>query len=295
MIKITKKELEAAEFLVKSKIPSFPLSVFTNPLFAKYNLMPNKIPQNFIKYFSIISAFAHNKLEGKTLLDVGCGLGILLAQAKSLGIEPKGIDIFVEYENNCYSMATEILKHYGISEVESKTLLQYSDITNLDKSFFNKFDYAVSIGMLEHISGKNARDNVICNIFKSLKSGGYMLLVCGPNKYFPVDLHHYGPKFIFYHTFPDYIKKYYLKFFGKPEFGTDPTWLNGIRVNEIEKAIKIVDKNAEIMQAFPLLFQIGLKREWMKNSVVNKTIMMFSKLLTKMKIEPVIFIIARHS
>ncbi len=269
--------------------------MFTNPLFEKYNLKPNKIPQKFTKYFTIISAFAENKLEGKRLLDVGCGLGILLAHAKSLGLKPTGIDIFTEYGKNCYTMATEILKHYGISEDESKKILQHSDVTNLDESFFNKYDFAISIGMLEHISGRKVRDKVVSNIFKSLKSGGYMLLVCGPNKYFPVDLHHYGPKFIFYHTFPDSIKKYYLKFFGKPEFGTDPTWLNGIRVNEIKKAIKGVDKNAEIMQAFPLLFQIDLKRKWMRNSVVNKLIVMFSKLLTLMKTEPVIFIIARHS
>jgi SAM-dependent methyltransferase len=243
----------------------------------------------------LISAFAENNLEGKRLLDVGCGLGILLAHAKSLGMKPTGIDIFVEYGNNCYAMATELLKHYNIPENESKEILRLMDITDNAGSLFNQFDFCTSIGMLEHISGKKTRDVVVQNIFKSLKSGGYMLLVCGPNKYFPVDLHHYGPGFIFYHTFPDSIKKYYLKFFGKPEFGTDPTWLNGIRVSEIKKAIRSADKNAEIIQAFPLLFQIDLKRKWMKNLLINKTIVLLGKFLTLIRTEPVIFIVARHS
>ncbi len=73
---------------------------------------------------------------GKKLLDIACGLGLLLKEAASLGLETYGIDIS--------SVAVELArKNSPQSEIleGSGENLPYSD---------NSFDYITNLGSLEH-------------------------------------------------------------------------------------------------------------------------------------------------
>jgi cyclopropane-fatty-acyl-phospholipid synthase len=110
--------------------------------------------------------------KGMTLLDIGCGWGGFAKYAaekydvKVTGITPAGEQVKLAKQNT-KGLDVEILQ------------LDYRDVTG-------QFDRIVSIGMLEHVGGKNYKEFFeVCN--KALVPGGMMLhhTIGGTVKYNP--------------------------------------------------------------------------------------------------------------
>jgi 2-polyprenyl-3-methyl-5-hydroxy-6-metoxy-1,4-benzoquinol methylase len=280
---------------INAVLPEFP-SAQIEKLFKRNNVLlddVNKIPKEFSKYFAVMSDLAGGNIRGKRLLDVGTGLGVFISQAKCLGMIPTGIDLFTEYHDTCYRGAMCVFQAYGHSIEDAQQALVKQDMTNFVASE-NKFDFITSFGMLEHIHSAAIRKRIIQNMMKSLAPAGSLLLVCGPNKYFPFDLYHYGPKFLFYHCIPLLLKKYYLKAFAKSNQRMDPKWLNGIKVSEILQSIAQIDSNANIVQGFPLWVRLA-RSKWLQWNPVRSFFTALSELLSGLRMEPVIIIIATTS
>jgi len=252
------------------------------------------IPREFSKYFAVMAALANGNLRGKRLLDVGTGLGVFISQAKSLGMTPMGIDIFTEYQETCRQGAVCIFQAYGHAPEDAQQVFVNHDIM---KSAVpgNGFDFVTSFGMLEHLFGEDTRREVVHNMMKSVASGGSLIIVCGPNKYFPVDLHHYGPKFAFYHCLPLWGRQLYLRAyaraFPKKLKCRDPKWLNGMKVVEITKHIREIEPKAHILKAFPLWVRLA-RANWLRRPGVGGAVTRIAKLLSAIHVEPVIILIA---
>jgi len=284
---ITPKNVDA----MARSIPDFPTEKIKQ-FYKRDGLDVNdiySIPKNFSKYFAIIEALSDGNLIGKSLLDVGCGLGAFTSQAKSLGMIPTGIDIFTEYQETCYQRALCIFQAYGHSLSDGTSVFINHDITN-NPAPKNDFDFVTSIGMLEHIFGEDVRKNVIHNMMKSLAPDGCLICICGPNKFFPIDMFHYGPKFIFYHCLPLWARRLYLHAFAKQGQNMDPKWLNGMKVTEIKKHILEVDPDAHIIQAFPIWIRLA-KSKLLQQTAVSYVVTNVAKLLCWLNIEPVIILI----
>lgn len=87
------------------------------------------------------------KLGVRTVLDVGCAMGHLVAGLRDLGIEAYGIDVS-EY---AIDQVREDIKQY----CNTQTVLE-----DLPNEFPNEFDLAITIEVFEHIQEKEARDAV---------------------------------------------------------------------------------------------------------------------------------------
>jgi 2-polyprenyl-3-methyl-5-hydroxy-6-metoxy-1,4-benzoquinol methylase len=275
---------------IKASLPDFPEEQIRECFQHNEVIVNEAIPSDFSKYFAIMNALAGGNIQGKRLLDIGAGLGAFVSQAKCLGMTPTGIDLFTPYHGACYQGAMCVFQAYGHSIEDAQRALVNQDATEMT-SLENKFDFVTSIGMLEHVYGTETRKRIVQNMMKSLVPGGSLLLVCGPNKYFPFDLHHYGPKFFAYHCLPLYLKPYYLKLFAKKGQCVDPKWLNGIKVSEIIQSIVQIYPNTKIVQGFPLWVRLARSKLLQKN-FVRRLVCLLAKLLSVFKMEPVIIIIA---
>jgi len=248
------------------------------------------IPKQFSKYFAVMAGLADGNLQGKRLLDVGSGLGVFVAQAKSLGMISTGIDIFIEYQGTCHRGAMCIYKAYGHSLDDAQRAMVNHDITKSPIPG-KMFDFITSFGMLEHIFGEDARRNVVHNMMKSLTPGGSLILTCGPNKYFPIDLYHYGPKFVFYHCLPVWARRLYLHTFAKPNQCMDPKWLNGMRITEIKRHIFEFEPAAHIVQVFPLWVHCA-NSKWLQPPGVRGLATAIARITSALNFEPVIILVA---
>ena len=146
----------------------------------------NHIPKSFIKYFTLISANCGNNLAGKSLVDFGCGLGVFVAQAEKLGMKAERLDVFQEYNGQCLPAARGISKCISpnSSPIFSTVDLVFAEISR-------SADFVTSFGVLEHILGVQARNRFLGNMMNCLRPGGLLILTCGPNRRFPIDLFHY--------------------------------------------------------------------------------------------------------
>lgn len=107
-----------------------------------------------VKRLRFISNFTHKK----TLLDVGCGLGIFLKIAKSSEYEVAGNDIS-SYAKNYVSKKNKI--DFYLGPIDTLTLPK------------NTFDIVTAWDVLEHIPQVNL---AFKSIHRSLKKGGYLIL-----------------------------------------------------------------------------------------------------------------------
>ncbi|MBD3270208.1 cyclopropane fatty acyl phospholipid synthase [Candidatus Peregrinibacteria bacterium] len=105
---------------------------------------------------------------GDRVLEIGCGWGGFLSfAAEKYGINGIGVTISKEQ----HKLACERLKGYPV-EIR---LQDYREINE------EKFDYAVSIGMFEHVGPKNYREHMEA-VARNLKEGGlYLLHTIGGN------------------------------------------------------------------------------------------------------------------
>ena len=264
----------------------FPSLLIEQALLEKQiNIHSDDIPKSFAKYFALLSAYSCGKLEGKSLVDFGCGLGVFVSQASKLGMKSEGIDNFHEYDGRCYD-AAEIISNC-ISE-NALPVLTVLDFLNMELN--RQVDFVSSFGMLEHIYGQSSRDLIIKKMMNALKSGGYLILTCGPNKRFPIDLYHYGPTFLFYHCLPVKLREWYLRLFGKG-LNQNPKWLNGMDINEISGSI-LSYGGGKIKQLYPLWVEISNSRV-LNISLFRLLALTSVKILAKIKAEPVIILIAQ--
>jgi len=123
---------------------------------------------------------AHPPIDKGELLDVGCGIGMFLDQARFLGFEVTGLD----FDKAALEMAK---KRYGLSDLHAMDLLQFGKVFP-DR----RFDIITMFEVLEHLDNpgqtlQQARD--------MLRLGGWLVLsVPNRNKWFPGrDLADYPP------------------------------------------------------------------------------------------------------
>jgi SAM-dependent methyltransferase len=271
---------------IEASIGPFP-SQAIETLLNQYgiDISAKNIPSSFPKYFALMAVLCSG-LQEKKLLDFGCGLGVFVAQASRLGMKAEGIDIFTEYEGRCLDAAWCVSS--CISPTGSPQLTQMDFLTeDVDR----EADFVTSFGMLEHIHGTQNRDLVVMKMMKAVMPGGYLILTCGPNKRFPFDLHHYGPKFLFYHCLPVKLRGIYLWIFGKKGQNQDPRWLNGMSVSEIKQSI-VAHAGEAVEQIFPLWIELARTRV-LKKTAIRRVASAIAYLLARMQAEPVIIIIAR--
>jgi len=261
---------------------------------------PYAVPLHFTKIFTIIAALSQGELRGKSVLDVGCGGGGFMAQALHLEMAPTGIDI---YSGQAHSRAAaeKLLEAAGMPADEVATSVRDADITHSLGDLEGRFDFVASSGMLEHIPDKMPRTEAVQNMIRALKPGGTLLLECAPNARLPIDLFHYGPRYPFYHLLPDAAKRVYMRWIIRPrrpdlnEVQIDPKFLNGVSVVEIKAAIRRVDPNAQIVQAFPLLTRLAVSKRWLRRRKAQIVIGAVSRLLVRLDMEPLILIVASRS
>lgn len=261
---------------------------------------PYEAPLTFTKVFTIIDALSDGDVRGKTLLDIGCGGGGFMAQALRLGMVPTGVDIY-SGQAHSRSVAERLLEAAGMSPAETAASVRHADIASLPKELHSRFDFAVSLGMLEHIPDEHSRVAAVQHMILALKPGGTLILECAPNVRLPVDLFHFGPRYPFYHLLPDAIKRPYMQRLIRPrrpdlnEVQRDPRFLNGVSVGEIQTAVYDVDPAAGVVQAFPVVTRLAVSRTWLRRRSARASVGVISRLLVRLKMEPLIVIVARRS
>jgi len=114
-------------------------------------------------------------LEGKTILDIGCGNGLYTLSFTDLAKNVVGIDIVEE-------QIAEARRNSAIVKGDAKFLIASAE--NLP---FNdgSFDVVLAIEMLEHV---RSEEQVLQEANRVLKSQGYLLIYV-PNKLYPFDEH----------------------------------------------------------------------------------------------------------
>jgi 2-polyprenyl-3-methyl-5-hydroxy-6-metoxy-1,4-benzoquinol methylase len=258
----------------------------------------HEVPMGFTKYFAMMHAASDGDLTGRTLLDVGCGSGGCMAQAFGLGMLPTGIDIYAG-QGTSRDAARRLLSAYGMATTDIDRNVRYGDITRSVDDLAARFDFAISIGMLEHIADPAMRRTAVMNMMRTLKPGGMMILECAPNRWAPVDLFHYGPRYPFYHWLPDRLKTEYMARLIRPrrpdlnDIQAAPEFLSGLRVSEITRAVAAAQPAAVTVRAFPIVTRVAVTRAWLRRRSAQAFIGFASRTLTQLKLEPVIVIVAQ--
>lgn len=127
------------------------------------------------------------ELDVHSILDVGCGVGLMVQRFNRLGYQAHGVDL----ESMAGEWPEDSLQNYTVVQAEP-FMLPFQD---------DHFDFIYSLGVIEHVGttdGRSARHvnyheirrQWLLEVFRVLKRGKSML-IGGPNKGFPVDPH--GP------------------------------------------------------------------------------------------------------
>lgn len=280
---------------ILSRLSPYPADLLKHCLETKglNDITPEQIPHNFAKVFSLIEATSSDSIKGKSALDFGCGLGVFEAQAFKLGLQAIGFDVFEEYGGKSAMISECVFRAYGIPSEYRENVIIQQDILCVPKKYYNCADISISLGVIEHVYGRKKRDAVLTSMINVLRPGGVCIVFCAPNKYFPFDLHHYGPRFPFLHCLPTQLRRIYLRFLAEKTQNKDPEWLSGVTVSEIKRAIRSISPDAEIVQAFPLLVKTAVTRPWLRNRLVSWLVTKLAEMLTLFRIEPIIVIVAR--
>lgn len=104
--------------------------------------------------------FVHRFLDfskNHLILEVGCGLSWLLFELATFGHKVVGIDITYEYP----------FKHPNLT---------FYKIDAEDFKYKDKFDYIISISVLEHVNNPKKLQNIIDNIYYNLKLKGIFIV-----------------------------------------------------------------------------------------------------------------------
>lgn len=267
---------------------------------ARSDDQPYDAPLNFVKLFTIMEAIAGGDLSGRSVLDVGCGGGGFMAQALALGMQPTGIDIYSGQAHG-RAVAERVLQAAGMPQHEVADHVIDASITAPLNGLADRFDFVISVGMLEHVPEASDRIAAVSNMIRALAPGGTMLLECAPNARFPLDLFHYGPRYPFYHQLPIRVKRTYMDRVIKPrrpdlnEVQSAPNFLTGVSVSEIHQAVRDVDPNADVVQGFPFFTQLSVTTSALRRPYVQALATGVGRALTAVRMEPVVYTLARRS
>lgn len=115
-------------------------------------------------------------LSGCKLLDVGCGFGDVVLEARIAGADARG----VEPDDRRRAFATRLLAHFGhegVIDASAGEALQYAA---------GSFDIVVAYNVLEHVEDVEA---VVREMTRVARPGGH-LVVSAPNYLFPYEGHY---------------------------------------------------------------------------------------------------------
>lgn len=112
-----------------------------------------------------LSLFAMGDINGKTVLDVGCGRGMYMKTFFKLGASVAGQDIVADYANDAKAMFKKIGAPADI-QIGSAEKLHFDGMT---------FDVVFSGDVFEHIS-YNQKKASLSEIYRVLKPGGIVTL-----------------------------------------------------------------------------------------------------------------------
>lgn len=107
----------------------------------------------------------HVDPKGLKLLDVGCGTGGFLIQAKKIGYEVFGVDFDAEQIKVAHS--------FGLTATEQGDVVQY-----LNKHS-GEFDVITGFEIIEHLDNPRG---FLCSIYQALKPGGFLCLSTPNNR-----------------------------------------------------------------------------------------------------------------
>ena len=138
---------------------SYSCGYFKNENDSLYEAQMNKIHHILKKL---------NLKEGQSLLDIGCGWGMLLIEAAKK-YKVKGLGITLSEEQ--FKKFNERIKEEHLEDYLEVRLMDYRDLKKSKLSF----DRVVSVGMLEHV-GRPNYNLFFENVDAVLKDGGVFLL-----------------------------------------------------------------------------------------------------------------------
>lgn len=143
--------------------------------FFTYNWNPNVWKRNFTELKTRdMALFALGDVEGKKILDVGCGRGMYILTFNKMGAKMvAGIDILKDYIQD----AKDFVGKHGYDTDQ----IQYGDCTNMPFED-NTFDLLFSGDVFEHITPEQ-KDKCIAEAFRVLKPGGYFVIKTPNLKY----------------------------------------------------------------------------------------------------------------
>jgi 2-polyprenyl-3-methyl-5-hydroxy-6-metoxy-1,4-benzoquinol methylase len=234
---------------LSEEIGPFPDSAIRRKWTAAGLAHPLEIPRGFDKVLFLMQLLSsETSLKGRSVIDFGCGLSAFVAQAARLGMNGVGIDTFEEHGGHCHALASLLID--TLCEPGRRPTLVRADILRDQVPGGGSFDFATSMGMMEHIFGVAMRKAIITKMMEALRPGGWLILICGPNQRFPIDLFHYGPRLPCLHQLPVPLRRIYLATFAGDR-NKNPRWLSGMSVRELEASMYSAGA-ASVYSLFPM-------------------------------------------
>ena len=143
-------------------------------------------------------------LEGKAILDVGCGNGLYTLTLASLARKAVGVDIRQEVLTEATKNKIKLGRDTGFIRAVAESL----PLCN------STFDVVLLVEMLEHVQ---SQQKTLEEVNRVLKGGGYLIIYV-PNKLYPFDVHGlrvgrrslnglYGGSMPFFSWCPQFIRK----------------------------------------------------------------------------------------
>lgn len=259
-------------------------------------LNQNLYAEEYQKHIIYILEKYAGKLEQKKILNVGCGSGGMEVALSRKGAKPVGLDIdsiSIEIAELRKSICSSDQIEYVVGD---GTHINFKD---------NCFDLVLSTGVFEHIPVARQK-SFLMEQMRVLKPGGYILIGCSPNKWFPYDMHFELP---FVNWMPGFLKYHYIKIF-RPYYihriattnNTSFKLINNIIGNNIDRSYKcyidIMKYNINILPVKDkqptdkLMYNINVISERFH---LNSIIIIIAKILSRLSMEMSIWVIARKN
>ena len=141
------------EFGIPTFISSLYLKLFGIPLGKRFRF---KMAEKFLK---------NEKLSGKKILDVGCGIGDFSFTLANRGCDVIGVDLNKEK----IEIANEVATNYSFSNIS----FLCQDIMKIDNLPIKFFDGIICLAVLEHIEDDKS---LIEKSYDILRNGGFLIL-----------------------------------------------------------------------------------------------------------------------
>ena len=145
---------------------------------------PNSRVIRFIKQLIPEIEYHCGTLNGKRILDFGCGMGASSAALTHYGGKVCAFDI----DEKSIEICKQRIQEHGM-----KDRVQFYCADDIDKvkDSMGNFDLILMNGVIEHIplSIIGLRKRIIKSLFALLNKGGYLFINDSPNRLYPIDFH----------------------------------------------------------------------------------------------------------